>query len=60
MSQIGKPIDQPAIAAAQVVMDSGGSLEKSVEKRIRDVIDAELANIEDFCKELIKGKITVY
>ena len=60
LSQIGKPIDQPAIAAAQVVMDSGGSLEKSVEKRIRDVIDAELANIEDFCKELIKGKITVY
>ena len=60
LSQIGKPIDQPAIAAAQVVMVSGGSLEKSVEKRIRDVIDAELANIEDFCKELIKGKITVY
>ncbi len=60
LSQIGKPIDEPAIAAAQVVMGSGGSLEKSVEKRIRDVIDSELANIEDFCQELIKGKITVY
>ncbi len=60
LSQIGKPIDQPAIAAAQVVMDNGGALEKSVEKRIRDVIDAELANIEDFCQELIKGKITIW
>ncbi|UCC58906.1 MAG: methionine adenosyltransferase [Candidatus Bathyarchaeum sp.] len=60
LSQIGKPIDQPAIAAAQVVMDSGSVLDNSVEKRIRDVIDAELANIEDFCQELIYGRITVY
>jgi S-adenosylmethionine synthetase len=60
LSQIGKPIDQPAIAAAQVVMDGGGALEKSVEKRIADVIDAELANIENFCQDLIKGKITLW
>jgi S-adenosylmethionine synthetase len=60
LSQIGKPIDQPAIAAAQVVMDGGGALEKSVEKRITDVIDAELASIEDFCQKLIKGKITLW
>ena len=41
-------------------MDGGGVLEKSVEKRITDVIDAELANIENFCQDLIKGKISVW
>jgi S-adenosylmethionine synthetase len=60
LSQIGKPIDQPAIAAAQVVMSSGSVFDKTVEKQITEVIDAELANIEDFCQELIYGRITVY
>jgi S-adenosylmethionine synthetase len=59
LSQIGKPIDQPAIAAAQVVMNDGCSLEK-VQGRITEVIDGELANIEDFCKKLIYGKISVW
>ncbi len=60
LSQIGKPIDQPAIAAAQVIMSSGSVFDKRVEKRITEVIDAELANIEDFCQDLIYGRITVY
>jgi S-adenosylmethionine synthetase len=59
LSQIGKPIDQPAIAAAQVVMNDGASLEK-VQGRITEVIDGELAEIEDFCKKLIYGKISVW
>jgi len=60
LSQIGKPIDQPAIAAAQVVMNSGASLDNKVQGRITEVIDGELANIEDFCKKLIYGKISVW
>lgn len=59
LSQIGNPIDQPAIAAAQVVLNSGCSLEK-VQGRITEVIDGELANIEDFCKQLTYGKISVW
>ena len=59
LSQIGNPIDQPAIAAAQVVMNDGCSLEK-VQSRITEVIDGELANIEDFCKKLTYGKISVW
>jgi len=60
LSQIGKPIDQPAIAAAQVVMNDGASLDNNVQGRITEVIDGELANIEDFCKKLIYGKISVW
>jgi S-adenosylmethionine synthetase len=58
LSQIGKPIDQPAIAAAQVVMKSGDSFEK-VHKEIEAVLDYELENIDKFCKELAYGKIPI-
>ncbi|MFZ3059872.1 MAG: methionine adenosyltransferase [Candidatus Methanoperedens sp.] len=57
LSQIGEPIDQPKIAAAQVIMERG-TLE-SVEKEINEVIDGELANIQEFCMELAYGKIPV-
>ncbi|HDQ06375.1 MAG TPA: S-adenosylmethionine synthetase, partial [Candidatus Bathyarchaeota archaeon] len=60
LSNIGKPIDQPAIAAAQVVMVDGASLDKKVQGRITEVIDGELAQIENFCKQLIQGKISVW
>ena len=60
LSQIGVPIDQPAIASAQVVMNDGAALDNKVQARITEVIDMELANIKDFCKELTYGKISVW
>jgi S-adenosylmethionine synthetase len=57
LSQIGEPIDQPKIAAAQVIMEKGSI--KSVEKEINEVINKELANIQEFCMELAYGKIPV-
>ncbi len=60
LSQIGMPIDQPAIAAAQVVMNDGTILDKKIQNRITEVIDVELANIEDFCEKLTYGKISVW
>ena len=58
LSQIGKPIDQPAIAAAQVVMKSGNSFEP-VQKEIEEVVDSQLENIEKFCMDLAYGKIPI-
>jgi S-adenosylmethionine synthetase len=60
LSQIGKPIDQPAIAAAQVVMNEGSVYDKKIQGRVNEVIDAELANIENFCEKLTYGKISVW
>lgn len=57
LSQIGEPIDQPKIAAAQVIMERGTV--KEVEKEVNDVIDKELANIQEFCMDLAYGKIKV-
>jgi len=58
LSQIGKPIDQPAIAGAQVVMKSGNSFEH-VQKEIEEIVDSELENIEKFCMDLAYGKIPI-
>jgi len=58
LSQIGKPIDQPAIAAAQVVLQSGSSIE-STRKSIEEVIDSELSNIDKFTNDLAHGRILI-
>jgi len=58
LSQIGKPIDEPAVAAAQVVMKANNSF-KSVRKEIAEVVNHELENIDKFTEELAKGKIPI-
>jgi len=58
LSEIGRPIDQPAIAAAQVVMAENSSLDK-VKSKIEAVLDYELENIDKFCMELAQGKISI-
>jgi len=58
LSKIGTSIDQPAIAAAQVIMKGNNSLE-TVRREIKEVLDYELENIEKFCMELAQGKIPI-
>ena len=58
VSQIGKPIDEPAIAAGRVITKSGFSME-SVRNQIVEVIDSELEHIDKFCMELAEGKIPI-
>lgn len=58
LSKIGTSIDQPAIAAAQVIMKGDNSLE-TVRREIKEVLDYELENIEKFCMELAQGKIPI-
>jgi S-adenosylmethionine synthetase len=57
LSKIGSPIDHPAVAAVQVVMEGNNNISK-VRHEINDVLDYELENIEKFCLELAEGKIT--
>ena len=59
LSKIGSSIDQPAVAAAQVIMKGNNSLEK-VRREISEVMDYELENIDKFCMELAQGKIQTY
>ncbi|MGB9740636.1 MAG: methionine adenosyltransferase [Candidatus Bathyarchaeia archaeon] len=59
LSKIGSPIDQPAVAAAQVIMKGDNSLDK-VRREIGEVLDYELENIDRFCMELAQGKMQTY
>jgi S-adenosylmethionine synthetase len=58
LSEIGKPIDDPAVAGVQVVMKGTNSFE-SVRKDIREVVNLELENIDKFTDQLAKGKIQI-
>jgi len=59
LSKIGYPIDDPTVAAAQVIMKGDNSLDK-VRREIGEVLDYELENIDKFCMELAEGKIQTY
>jgi len=58
LSQIGKPIDEPAIAAAQVVMKGNNSFD-SVKREIGEVVNHELEKIDKFTADLAQGKIPI-
>ncbi len=57
LSQIGRKIDHPKIAAAQIIMENGSIDE--VRSEVQEVIDQELENINNFCEDLAKGKVSV-
>ena len=58
LSKIGTPIDQPTVAATQVIMKGGNSLEEA-RHEIEEVLDYELENIDKLCMELAQGKIPI-
>ena len=58
-SQIGRPIDEPWIASAQVVLAPGASL-VDVQPDIESIIGNELANISSFTERLARGELSVW
>ncbi len=58
VSQIGKSIDEPAIAAVRVITKPGTKIE-DIREQIAEVVDAELEHIDKFCMKLAEGKIPI-
>jgi S-adenosylmethionine synthetase len=58
LSKIGQPIDQPAVAAVQLIPDNRAAFEK-IRKEAEKVVDYELENIDKFCMDLAMGKMPV-
>ncbi|MFQ5944675.1 MAG: methionine adenosyltransferase [Anaerolineae bacterium] len=58
-SQIGQPIDQPLIAAAQLVLEPKVKLPE-IEARVETVIEGELADIYEFTAALGRGEHRVW
>lgn len=58
-SQIGRPVDTPAIAAAQVVLQEGVGL-PDVQSAVAAIIEQELKEIQAFQASLARGELPVY
>jgi len=58
-SQIGRPIDEPQVVSAQLVLKPGASISK-IESLVHEVIDLELSNINSFTSDLAEGKYRVW
>ena len=58
-SQIGKPIDQPLIASAQLVLQRDVAL-ADVRPAVESVIAHQLAMMSDFTAQLVQGEWTVW
>jgi S-adenosylmethionine synthetase len=58
LSRIGTPIDQPQVAAAQVLLERGRTLSE-VAGTAKVIIDRELASINRFCRDVSIGKYPV-
>lgn len=59
LSQIGRPIDEPKIAAVQLVLEEGSPLSPD-NGQVSEIVEKELANMRRFCNDLAEGKITTY
>lgn len=58
LSQIGRRIDDPKIAAAQVVLEDGTTIH-TIKDEIQEIMNRELENINKFTLDLAKGKFSV-
>lgn len=58
-SQIGRPIDAPRMASAQVLLAPGTCL-GDVEPGIQDIMHAELGDLSHFIGRLVRGEVPVW
>jgi len=58
LSQIGSPIDQPKVAAAQIILEKRAR-EAVARRKVADIVERELANINALTRELAEGKYPV-
>ena len=58
LSQIGAPIDQPKIAAAQII-PARGARKSVLRRRTLEILERELANINFLTRELAEGRYPV-
>ena len=56
LSQIGRPINMPKVASAQLVLEPNTRM-KDVEAPVKETIQTQLDTIDKFCMELAYGKV---
>ncbi|ELZ44664.1 S-adenosylmethionine synthetase [Halorubrum californiense DSM 19288] len=59
LSQIGRPIDEPHVADAQIVTEEGVEL-GDIEADVLDIVDRELADVTDVTRSVIEGDVSTF
>ncbi|WP_284013820.1 methionine adenosyltransferase [Halobaculum litoreum] len=59
LSQIGRPIDRPHVADAQVVTEEGVAV-SDIEEEATAIIDERLANVTDVTRRVIEGELSTF
>ncbi|UIO98855.1 methionine adenosyltransferase [Halobaculum sp. CBA1158] len=59
LSQIGRPIDEPHVADAQVVTEEGVDVD-DIESEATAIIDDRLANVTDVTRRVIEGDLSTF
>ncbi len=59
LSQIGKPIDQPLIANAQIILNEGAKI-NTVDSDVKSIINENLENITKITERFLKGEARLY
>ncbi|MCS4540835.1 MAG: methionine adenosyltransferase [Euryarchaeota archaeon] len=58
LSQIGKPINDPLLAAVDIILKNGKL--SDIEKEVREIVDKNLDNITKLTQDIIEGKVEMF
>ncbi|MBI2079779.1 methionine adenosyltransferase [Candidatus Micrarchaeota archaeon] len=58
LSQIGKPIDQPKVASAEIITKDGNY--DRIKDNVHYIIDKNLENVTEATNKIVFGKVTVF
>jgi S-adenosylmethionine synthetase len=58
VSEIGRPIDNPAIAAVYIIPKSR-EIMQDIKKHSKEIVAKRLEKINSFCRELATGKFPI-
>ncbi|MFC7324573.1 methionine adenosyltransferase [Halorubrum rutilum] len=59
LSQIGRPIDEPHVADAQLVTEEGVAI-GDIEADVLEIVDRELADVTDVTRSVIDGDVSTF
>ena len=59
LSQIGRPIDEPHVADAQVITEDGVAV-SDIEAEAVEIVDDRLANVTDVTRRVIEGDLSTF
>ncbi len=59
LSQIGRPIDEPHVADAQLVTEEGVAI-GDIEAEVLDIVDRELSDVTDVTRSVINGDVSTF